>query len=109
MAKRTSRTGTPNTGGIAKRVKGRILNPWGKPVPLFFKGRGTVSGSAVRKSSPSPELKGMDYPKNKPYLWPVVPDFENHTLPPPQSGLTQDVIDANNAATEQAYNRAGYQ
>ncbi len=114
MAKLSKKqTGSVNKKDITRKGKKarKIKNPWGgPPVPLRSRnGQGTVQGSSTRKPTSDPSLKGMDYPPNKPYEWPVEPDFDNHTLPPPASGLTDDVIDNFNATVEQAYTRAGYQ
>lgn len=113
MAKRNRQTGTPNpknySRGSGKITKTRM--PWGTPgVAARAKGMlGKVSGSSRRQSRPAPEERGMQYPKNQPSQWPVMPDYVNHTLAPPSSGYTSNVAAKNNAAVEHAYTRAGYQ
>lgn len=114
MPKRNKQTGTPSSGnysGKRGRSIGKVKAPWA--TYLGFKGplKKGVSGSATRQSHPAkseaPQTQG--YPRNQPDQWPVEPDFDNYTLPPPLSGLTDDAIDINNATVENAYTRAGYQ
>lgn len=115
--------GTKNGKAIGAAFKkfGKTLNPWGPNVPqktasgangIGQTGRSRISsttGSSTKKPVPDSSLRGMQYPKNDPLMWPVEPDFDNHTLPPSQSGITQTVIDNVNASIEHAYTRDGYQ
>jgi len=110
MAKRNSRTGTPNTKGVAKKSSaGKIFNPWGKILPARFRSGGVTSGG--RKSRPSPDLapQTKGYPKNQPGKWPVEPDYVNHTTAPDPYGLNDTIRTNLNDAVEHAYTRAGYQ
>lgn len=113
MAKRNGRTGTPNTKGVAKKSSAsRILNPWGKPIPMRIRSAwSAVSGSDAKKAHPSPELapQTKGYPRNKPGKWPVEPDYVNHTPAPDPYGLTNGIRADLNATVEHAYTRAGYQ
>lgn len=110
---RKSQIGGKNKRSITRKAKryAGTLNPWGGPnIPKKTRSKGkSTGGSTVRQSKPSPQLKGMSYPANQPSQWPVEPDFVNHTLPPPLSGLTPDVAVSHNASVEHAYKRAGYQ
>lgn len=100
-------TGTPSKFGQRKSRK--LINPWGKNVPMKFKRKSVVGrGQSTRKSTPDSQLFGMQYPKNKPSQWPVEIDFVNHTTQPSLSGYTSDVADTNNTAVNHAFKRAGY-
>lgn len=106
-------TGSKNKKDITRKGKKmkRTLNPWGGPnKPAKFNGSGTVQGSSTRKSNPSPQLSPQTkgYPGNQPSQWPIEPDYVNHTLPPPLSGMDQDYADTHNAAVNHAFTRAGY-
>lgn len=116
-----SQIGTPSKRNYTgKKVAKKVLNPWGSIFPQKSvghtngigqsrrSGRNTVSGSSVRKPMPDPSLRGMQYPANKPYAWPVVPDVAQPLENGHTSGLTSDVIDANNSAVNNAYKRGGY-
>lgn len=110
---RKSQLGGKNKKDITRKAKrsSRLLNPWGGPnVPKKARSKGrTTAGSSARKPAPSPQLKGVNYPANKPGQWVYEPDFESHKLPPPLSGYTPEVAASHNAAVERAYQRAGYQ
>lgn len=117
MAKRqrgfkSSQTGTPNSKNYSKgsgRIS-RIMNPWGTPFGKKSKGSiGKVSGSSTRMARPAPEQRGMQYPANQPWAWPVVPDEIGHTAAPDPFGITAQVRTNVNASIEHAYTRAGYQ
>jgi hypothetical protein len=113
-AKKGKGTGTPNKKpiGASARKYANTLNPWGGPnIPkgAVPKSVGNPSGSSMRKPTPDPQLRGMDYPANDPLLWPVEIDKVNHTRQPSSSGISSTVINKNNTAVEQAYTRAKYQ
>lgn len=122
-AKRGKQTGTKNTKRIGAALKkfGKTINPWGPIVPntrigktngigQTASGRGNFTGgSSTRKPTASPQLRGMDYPRNDPTQWPVEPDFVNHTRAPDPYGITPTVIANVNKSIEDAYTRDGYQ
>lgn len=106
-------TGTVNKKdytGKARKIS-KLIMPWGRPIPKSQRSTGRVSGSSTRQSHSDPSLapQTRGYPRNKPSQWPVEPDFVNHTLAPPLSGVNQSVSDVHNASVENAYKRAGYQ
>lgn len=120
---RKSQTGTPskrNYGG--KKVAKKIVNPWGSIFPQKGVGRvngigqsrrsarNTVSGSDIRKPTPDSSERGMQYPANKPYAWPVEPDFDTHVAPENghTSGYTAAVAARQNAQVNTAFKRGGY-
>jgi hypothetical protein len=107
-------TGTPNTKPIGASGKnfGTTLNPWGGPnIPKGSvpKGTNNAGGSSMRKPVPDPQLFDTGVRSSDPLEWPVELDLVNHTRQPSTSGITQAVIDKNNAAVEHAYTRDGYQ
>lgn len=115
--------GGKNTKPIGASLKkfAKTINPWGPNVPNKRIGltgaigqsmrtrANTTYGSATKKPTPAPELKGMQYPKNDPTAWPVEPDFVNHTRAPDPFGITAQVITNVNKSIEDAYHRDGYQ
>lgn len=52
---------------------GRLL-PWGKAVGKKLAGKVTVRGSSRGRGQSAPALRSMDYPRNDPALWPVLPN-----------------------------------
>lgn len=110
--------------GVRSRFKGAVnragktLNPWGRAVAKRLTTGATPtgitryktrkpSGSAVRRPTPDPQLKGMQYPKNDPLAWPLESPQTRSDLNR-VSGMTQDKADFWNGAVDKAFERGGY-
>jgi hypothetical protein len=83
------------------------LMPWGNAVGKRLAGKVTLRGSRGRgRGNPDPALRSMDYPRNDPAKWPVLPDPATGRVGNDTLKTTRAAKDAkHNSAIETAYDK----